>query len=192
MGATYLAYIVLSVKEGGFIWASPECKTYLSFLSRHTFKRCSAGFAIVGDESLPAVKSANFSSVLLSWLLVTASIRNVFWAVENPLNSLLYQVPWMSECILTCAGKRFTTSLGSFGGSSRKMLEIYSTAPAHLVERFLLRKAERSAKRSRLTSESKGWTTGSRPDLKSSQCYPPEFASAVSELCAHLMGNHRP
>jgi hypothetical protein len=186
LGCLYMTWLVYSCKRGALVWASPECKTMLHFLSRSTFKRLTQGFTILGDDRHTPVKHGNLYSVFLSWLLFLSHARGVYWATENPVNSLLWQIPWFGELCLTCKAHRFCTSLGSFGGESAKCIEVYTTLPAHLCTQFLKRKATRNRCRMRLTKRSAGWTNGKHRALKVSAGYPVHFAKAIVTI-AHVV-----
>ncbi len=187
MGALYMTFLVWETRVDGVVWACPECKSLLNFLSRSTHGRLIGGRTILGNDDDDTVKHANCYSVFLSWLLYAAFLRRVHWAWEHPLNSLVWQFPWVSSCVQHCNGFRFTTSLGEYGGVSVKQLEVFTTLPEALVSEFLVRKAVRATQTQPLYTVSAGWCNGSHARLKSSQAYPREFAIALAELtgCLH-------
>ena len=168
----------MAVRPRGLIWFSPECKTWLSFLSRRTHSRLVHGVNILGASS-PVVDKANTCSLVLAWLVVLSHTRGVKYAVEQPLNSLLFCTPWLSDSIQLARGHRFTTSLQMFGGSSLKILEIYTNLSEPITKRFLVKKGKRCNARSTLTVTKSGWTTGNHKQLRASAAYPDKFCDAI-------------
>eukprot|EP00959_Pyramimonas_sp_CCMP1952_P173868 3633018-Pyramimonas_sp.AAC.1 len=64
-GLLYAIYCVYEIVPKGTMWASPECRTWLMWLSRGTYKR-SADNCFLGDEELGPVQEANSCAVILS------------------------------------------------------------------------------------------------------------------------------
>lgn len=186
MGCLYMTFLVYCVKPGGIVWCSPECRSFLSFLSRDAFLRLMDGFTILGDWDKEPVRHGNMYAVFLSWLLFMATLRSVAWAWENPLNSLVWQMPCVSNLCTSCNASRIVTSLGSFGGRSQKTLEVYTTLPLDVCTTYLIRQGKRSREYTKLYSESSGWTNGARKRLKSSAAYPLEFAQAIARCADEL------
>ena len=192
MGALYCAWMAISLKPRGLAWMSPECKTWLSFLTRKTFKRvdgCSSN--ILGDESKTAVLNANCSSLFIGWIAFLLHLRGCFVGIEQPLNSLLYCTPWLAPNLENACCQRYFTSLGAFGSPTAKPLELYTNVPGALVHKFLLRplpKRGELKKMARLTCKSKGRTDGLHKSLQKSQAYPSDFSEAIARCCMSLLG----
>lgn len=184
-GVMIAAWLAMQVKAGGLMWASPECKTWLSFLSRATFQRAWGPFSILGNGKHVVAEAANTTSVVLAWLVSLCVIRSVHIAVEQPINSMLYHVPCLSRSLMLADARRMVTRLGDFGGKSSKPLELYLNVPDSIAKSQLIATKLKRTKRSKLTSlaPTKGiWVNGNKPALAKSAAYPSKFARAIAEL----------
>ena len=132
------------------------------------------------------------------------SMRGVNVFIEQPMASLLFLTPEMSECLKTLSLARIPTHLGGFGGTSVKPIEVYTSMDNDSTKQ--MRRSKREAferlgprrqpialpkprtflkKPSRVNYgwKSAGWvsatvTSGKRQ--KDSQEYPAEFAASVA------------
>lgn len=87
-GCLQTVYWVKSVVRYGTVWASPECRTWLSFISRATYGRTSDSIGIWGSGNMAAdsvltAQSANDVAVLLSHMLFLCSLRQVAGALYS-------------------------------------------------------------------------------------------------------------
>eukprot|EP00959_Pyramimonas_sp_CCMP1952_P186356 3896871-Pyramimonas_sp.AAC.1 len=48
-GLMFAMFLILSLKKRGLVWMSPECSTWLVFISRSSYKRAGSGSGVVGD-----------------------------------------------------------------------------------------------------------------------------------------------
>lgn len=64
VGCLYAAYCVMKLLPSGLMWASPECRTWLVFVSRHSFKRGHEN-DFLGDGSKGPVREANCCALVL-------------------------------------------------------------------------------------------------------------------------------
>eukprot|EP00959_Pyramimonas_sp_CCMP1952_P460143 9479387-Pyramimonas_sp.AAC.1 len=114
------------VKRGGTVWMSPECRTWLSYLSRNTYQR-DAGDNILGtartDTINESLNDANATVIVTTWLMTFCGCQYVYVAIEQPLRSLMFKHPVMKLTLWMLDASRTTPALGAFGGSSAKPLE---------------------------------------------------------------------
>eukprot|EP00959_Pyramimonas_sp_CCMP1952_P459146 9477781-Pyramimonas_sp.AAC.2 len=68
VGMLYAVFLIVSLKVDALAWFSPECSTWLTFLSRGTYKRCSCGNNILGDLNLAKCTTANSASAACAFL----------------------------------------------------------------------------------------------------------------------------
>jgi len=92
----------LSIVLGGVAWFGVPCSTFVWVARGHT-KRSRA--SPLGDASRADVRSANVLVRRVGVLLCLLRLRNVFFIVEQPAGSLLWQQPAM-KFELRNAGKR--------------------------------------------------------------------------------------
>ena len=64
VGCLYAAYCVMKLLPNGLLWASPECRTWLVFVSRHTYKRGHEN-NYLGDGHKVPVREANCCAMIL-------------------------------------------------------------------------------------------------------------------------------
>ena len=192
VGVLYATWCVLSCAAGGTLWLCPDCKTWLSYMSRNTFKRGPSGAHTLGNDAHESVREANNTAVYSSWLIAVATFRAVYMAIEQPLNSLMYHHSPLLSTLLMVHARRLTPSLGAYGAASVKQLEIYSTLPEDLVGKYLSRGKRECTRRfaaegvhvERLATRNGKWTTGVRKSMKASREYPAEFGNAIVAIMA--------
>ena len=186
IGVVYAMWCILSLKPKALMWASPNCKSWLSFISRNWSQR-GYGTAIVGNYTIAEVEDANAGAIYIAYFLVVCATRDVFTALEQPINTLLYKFPAICDSLLMVGGTRFVSSLGAFGASSMKMLEVYTTLPVKVVKKHLVKKGSAFRKRcarehrrpKQLATKKGHWTTGKREAMHASRAYPLDFCIAM-------------
>ena len=183
-------YAVHTCVEFGTVWSSQECKTWLSYVSRHSFKRTKED--VYGPADNMHVEKQNTCAVVASWWLQLAHSRGCFTGNENPLNSLLHSEPCTSFTYAITNAARDVTRIAAFGSMHYKPLEIFTTIPQGLVQKHLV--GSHAAARKRLTEHGfengKGealavkrgrWTSGIQKKSQSEE-YPREFALAIAQV----------
>ena len=81
---------------------------------------------------------------LRSWLATLATTRQVYWLIEQPMNSAFFNCTCVKNAIDICAAKRYLTYAAGFGSASMKPLDLYTTAPKSAMH--LLTKTAKQAK----------------------------------------------
>ena len=192
-GLIWAGLCVGTLLPSALLWISPQCSTWLCFLSRATFKRSEEN-CFFGDATNLKVREGSITAMALCWLFTLGVIRGVYALIEQPLNSMLYKVWAVAHMLGMHDAARQVTYLGAFGMGSEKALELYTTLPDAKVQVLLRSKAEAKARvQSELTAKKplaiKGarWTNGSR-ELKQSEEYPFEFADSIGTLVSSLFG----
>ena len=74
-----------------------------------------------------------------------AVCRGVYFVVEQPIRSSLYELHSFKTALEVVGAKRFVTSMAAFGGASLKPLELWTTFPSDAMCEFVAR------------SNSQGW-----------------------------------
>ena len=192
-GCLQTTYWVMSVVRHGTVWASPECRTWLSFISRKTYGRTSDSTGIWGSENVTAksaltAQSANDVAVLLSHMLFLCSLRQVFYAVEQPLNSLLFKNPCIASMLLGDCASRVVCCAGALGASTIKPLEIFVTWPElYAIQNLKFNRKDarkhfkgKCQKPKQLAHVQGRWTRGAHKCMKSSAEYPWGLCEAIA------------
>eukprot|EP00929_Paragymnodinium_shiwhaense_P064769 TRINITY_DN32491_c0_g1_i1.p1 TRINITY_DN32491_c0_g1~~TRINITY_DN32491_c0_g1_i1.p1 ORF type:complete len:320 (-),score=45.77 TRINITY_DN32491_c0_g1_i1:105-1064(-) len=135
-GLLWLYMSVLELKDGALMWLSPQCSTWLLLTRGHT-RRNKSNWG--GDDSRTDVKEGNYTSVILSVLVSLAIARNVFFVIEQPISSALYNMPSLRSTINDLGAERFVTSLAAYGAGSLKLLELYTNIPGAIIAPALVR-----------------------------------------------------
>ena len=108
---------------------SPDCYTWLVFLTRSSYKRASSAHGVFGDLTQLEVRLANDTADLVSYYLVLAWSRHVYTGLENPLSALLFKHDVIKGILQCTHAKRVICYAGGFGSPSLKPLEFYVTIP---------------------------------------------------------------
>ena len=200
-GFCYAVVLVASVVPGGLVWFAPECKTWLSFVSRMTNKRTVFN-SFEGDCERDDVRNANTAIRCVAFLIRLATARGVRVLVENPPQSLLWKYPPLVRAMVASNAVMHNTFGGGFGWTSQKPLSLFSTLPVELVRRYLC--VSRRFANSRLdqlrasgveaggliqkkvSSRGKISKEGNKLRIKQSEAYPAEFGDAVATVLLHM------
>eukprot|EP00969_Alexandrium_andersonii_P017782 778042-Alexandrium_andersonii.AAC.1 len=82
-----------------------------------------------GQEGRRDVYFANRMAEFVTCLLILASLRGVFWIVEQPGSSLLFELRCFRSAIAKCKASRVYTMLSGYGHDLPKPSLFYGTAP---------------------------------------------------------------
>ena len=135
----------------------------------------------MGHLNHPKTRTANEHSYFQSALLLLCFLVDVTYLIEQPLSSLLDQVPHIVSVLDYTNATYDITWLGAYGAFSPMCLKFYASClwvsdlyrpkPAkHLDRQLAVRKGKR--------------VTGKRNALKASQVYPVLLGQVVGELFA--------
>ena len=201
-GALLTFYLVKCVVSHGTVWMSPACKSWLSFISRATYGRTCDPLGLCGDEQMFEVQCANASAQLNTHVMFLCVVQQCFYAIEQPLNSLLFKHTEIHMILETSGANRVVCHAGALGAPTMKPLEIYVTWPKSSAEELLqfTRKDARlyfTAKEQapgQLASKRGRWTCGTK-QMQQSAAYPLKLCTniaegAVAHYLAHICHNH--
>ena len=166
--------LVLAVKPGGFVWAAPECTSWV-WVSRRSTGR--SQFLPDGDVWKSEIDEANRMVARLTSLLLLAWSRHVHVFVEQPVSSVMNYISPLEEFIKCCLICGTCLWLGSYGALTEKPLKIWSTAK----EVVGLKLAKPKGK-TRLVHKKGGRAYGKPDELKASSAYPVRFGLKVAEI----------
>jgi hypothetical protein len=188
-GCVLATWLVYSLCPGGTAWMSPCCSSWLSFVSRHTFKRSPHGDDIFGDLSSSQVLEANACVQIMARLMFICAFRLVHVAVENPLASLIFHEPSVRAVSMMIGMERIVSCQGAFGAPSEKPLEIHSDVPnlSAWVARSKrdAREAFKGSDKEPIKLYKKGkWVDGRKADMKESSAYPLQMCQSMSGAIA--------
>ena len=119
------------------MWASPECKPWLCFVSRNNNGRDSARPGIVGDYNVEYINESNESALVLAWMMSQCTVRSVHTGLEQPLNSLLLKWPVVQNIFEATEATRIVCNAGALGAESLKPLEFMVTHPEAVARKYL-------------------------------------------------------
>ncbi len=186
VGFLCLMSTCLELKPGGVLWAAPPCSTWV-WLSRHSTGR---DVQVEGDTTREAVVSQNALVERLVLRLEILTLRGVYWIIEQPATSVMYQYPALRDCLRRhgCT-EPCVLDMGAYGGTSQKPTHLVGTAP------YLGKLARRCDPQLKLRLAVEGVQTTTRwldadgrlrcqgtAALKGTQAYPEGFGAAHA-LC---------
>lgn len=182
--ATALTFLVVTF-QCGLTWAAPPCSSWV-FLSAGTTKRKKTN--PMGDCENEKVVWNNKLVHKLACLLEFASMFGIYFIIEQPTSSILWQHPRIQQMFQRLGTQVINTHtyMGMYGGDSEKGMKLYGTAPflAELKDTMDKKVAAKLpqkelVKRTRLSSGRISISGGA--DLKASQAYPRRFGIRVAE-----------
>lgn len=130
MGLATAVDCLCRVHKQGLVWAAPPCSSWV-FLSVGTTGRSKE--RPLGREENEKVRWNNVLVHKLACLLEIATAFGIFFIIEQPTSSTLWQHPRVKEMFnrvgAHIAIKTTHTFMGMFGGDSQKGMKLYGTAP---------------------------------------------------------------
>ena len=191
IGFALAIMMLLRLEARGLLWLAPVCSSWV-WMNLGTSKRNK--IAIFGDCDYHYVRAANLQVARVCLLLEWACAMGIYWALEQPISSLLEFHPRYQALLAKHLVYVFTVELGAYGANSLKRIKIYTNA------KWLCELGTATVPRGTtfLNSgtvaikyvDSKGETkVKGGPDLRATQAYPPRFGIAIAALYAQ---NARP
>ena len=129
-----------------------------------------------------------------SWVLVLP-LQGVFFVVENPTGSFLFQHPEVQRALELCKATKVTVHLLGFKGETMKPLWLAGTAPwlGTLARQSadLLRSVPRSSATT-LATRKGSQVNGNTMEMRASQEYPVAFSAMVAKLHKSFLVTNMP
>ena len=122
IGVLLAGFRILCMRAGAVCWFSPECSTWLVFISRATYGRSLQ--EPWGSERHGANREQNAVACAVGQLMLLAHLRSVRVLLEQPLRSLMIAFPAIEIALRLISARRISTHLGAFGATSLKPLEL--------------------------------------------------------------------
>ena len=187
--------MVLAVMPGGVAWFGVPCSTFVWMARGHT-KR--SYLNPLGDGTRVDVSRANAIARIVTMLCRVLSMRGVFFVMEQPSGSLLWQVPCMRLAARRLRVKGWQWSrrfvwLGHFGHKINKPTELRGIFPN--LAQILPSKRPRGQS---AVGVYRVWTSkkngrrrvGGSAGLKSTEHYPKRFCQAVTREIRKCIARH--
>lgn len=125
VGMLLLLETAMALKPGGIFWAAPPCSSWV-FLSRSSTGR---HLQVEGDVALRSVVAQNALVERLVLVLEILALRGVFWIVEQPASSCMWDYPAMRSLRERHGLQPRLLDMGAYGGTSQKPTHLLGTAP---------------------------------------------------------------
>jgi hypothetical protein len=127
-GFSMVCKLVLRLRPSGFLWAAPPCSSWV-FLSKNSTgrRKCTP----LGFQENFRVSWNNTLVHRLCCLLELATSFQIFWILEQPTSSTLWQHPRCIKLLERHGSSihRAHTYMGMYGGESPKGMKLVGTAP---------------------------------------------------------------
>jgi len=175
---------LVRVKVGGLLWLAPPCSSWV-WISRGTNKR--SVHNPLGDEGQSSVRFNNRLVSRLVVLLKLARYLGVFWIIEQPSSSLLFEHPKLARAAKQLGTKTQDIWMRNFGSESRKRTRLWGDTPA--IASLGGKLEDRTKQSVQVSVQCSGGVTGGK-DLKATQAYPSLFGLSVCR--AHFLGFIQP
>lgn len=182
LGMAIALRVALSIRPGGCMWLAPPCSSWV-WLTRGSSGR---NVTVEGDVTLASIVAQNAIAERVALILAVLTGRGVYWIVEQPASSVLWDYPAMRRCLTEHGLKHPTVmDMGAFGGSSVKPTHLWGTAPylgelartCSAPERLQLRLAGVQTTLRSTDAQGRRRCQGTA-DLKGTQAYPWGFGAA--------------
>ena len=176
-------WLLLRVRRGGLFWSGIQCSSWIFFTSSQT-RRCKHNPE--GDRDNPMVQESMLTLAHYCILLLVAYARNVYWVVEQPGDSRLYDTTLWQHVASLCQATRVWTWQGAFGADCHKATCLWGTV-AEISQLARSRPVMPDAAK-HYTNEHKPRSTKRRTavtgakSLKSTEAYPTAFAEAIIDI----------
>lgn len=182
-----LAFI-MQVRRGGVCWLAPPCSTWV-WMSRSSTGRVHGP---LGDENNPNVFNQNILVCRLIYLLKLCRSRGIFWIIEQPASSIMFDHPMLSRFLqkLGSLVTKVELHMGCFNLELSKPTILLGWAPyleklqrrMTPLERFWMNRTKsRDVATHWVDSKSGKKRSRGGTDLKPTQSYPISFG------CAHAL-----
>ena len=127
----------------------------------------------------PECIAANDCALLTSFVMFFCALQQIFFGIEQPLNSLLFKHVEIAHMLDSTRARRIVCCAGALGASTVKPLEIHTTWPmecANQYHQFTRADAkchfsEKDELPQQLASKKGKWTCGNNT-MKASAAYP--------------------
>lgn len=173
---------VLHTRAGATAWFAPTCSSFV-FLSRSTSGRSQEN--PWGNPSNAFVHDGNRLLLRVVIVALLCALVDVDWAIEQPISSIMTQLPFVERLFEKLEVSRKTCWLGAYGADSPKLLKIYGFR-AEWLKQLANGKPSFSTVSARLATSRvvRGVKkcTGCRGKLRDSSAYPKLFGSTVARL----------
>jgi len=193
-GCLLTTYMVKCVVRYGTVWMSPACRSWLCYMSRSTYGRTSDEAGIWGNDYMNECKQGNDCALITAYLMFLCSTQVVFYALEQPMNSLLFKFPCIAQVLQGDRAHRVVCHAGALGASTVKALEIHYTWP----EKYGLERLAFSRKDAWNVFESNGTTPKQLAEIKgkwkcgnklmpASAEYPPALCEIIADVAFKVL-----
>ena len=167
--------------RGGLSHWATVCSTWI-FMSRSSTGRSSQN--IWGRLSSERCAEANAQVARMVAILMLIEALNAVWIVEQPMTSLMHEVPYFRYLPKFSKMVKVHTWMGAYGGRTRKATYLLSGSQftkrlkRKLPATFRARDNDRTSIQHTSGSDSRKAVSGG-PGLKETQAYPVAYGSAV-------------
>lgn len=106
-------------------WLAPDCSSF-GFMASSVSRRTRSNV-----EGVPSafVEHGNATGSFVALAVLAATALGIWVVVENPVNSMFFQLPAVLDALRQIGSRRVTVHLGKFGSSSYKPLWLEGTVP---------------------------------------------------------------
>ena len=135
----------------------------------------------LGDTSRPFVSQGNEIATVVSQVMQLARMRQLFFVIEQPGSSLLFDHPDIARS-LSPADHKIRVSMGKLGASSAKPTILYGNWPMLPVLQARERALPKVQPGVKLARKTPSGVTGIKRALEASAAYPTLFCYTLAEL----------
>ena len=126
-GIHHTLMLVCRLERGATLWMGPPCCSWI-WLTRSKSKRTRRNPEGLGWRD-SWVHYHNRIAACVAAIAEQASRLGVYWVIEQPASSVLFDFPLVKSVIANCNAASVSLNLGDFGGTSLKPLRLVGTAP---------------------------------------------------------------
>ena len=183
--------MVSTIKREGLAWWAPPCSSWV-WMSRHSTSRTAVAPLGTRLRNHPSVVANNRLVSRLCILLDMCWKRGVYYIIEQPATSLMWQHPRLMALLQKHGAQTIVTEMGAFGGDYQKPSKLVRTHPliASLVRLMTPEEKRAMQKRKKMYNvpistlsikNGKSNYSGSK-FLKATRAYPKQLGLAVGMM----------
>ena len=180
VGLKHLLFMMCRCRPGALIWIGMPCSSFVFVGRSNSGRYC---WLPSGDEEREYTQLHNKLATVSYYLALLAFHLGLVYVIEQPITSCFFELLEVVRILTLTGATRITLHMAAYGGSSRKTMCLWGTAPwLHALQRGLAFAPQAVAQLVTRKRSLTGHTNviGQRKALKDSGAYTSSFGDMVA------------